>query len=102
MNAITCMNCNAPTTEADAKLFAEVFVCTACHDRAVRIFQRLETDLRRLLLMSKEAIRAALTEGKLHFEATGEQEVSKADLLKMIVQFSENKERAGTPGQTRG
>ena len=84
LDGLQCMNCKQPTGPGEAKLFAEVFVCPTCHEMAVRLFNRLETDLRRLLWMSKEVIRAALTEGKLKFEASNEQEVSKEELLQLV------------------
>lgn len=92
-DGLPCLNCKKPTPEGDAKVFAEVFVCSACHGMAERLFQRLEGELRRLLLLSKETIRVALVEGKLHFEHTNEREVPKDELFKMILQFSEKKER---------
>ncbi len=92
-DGLPCMNCKKPTPESDAKVCAEVFVCSACHEMAERLFHRLEGELRRLLLLSKETIRVALVEGKLHFAHTHERDVPKDELLKMIVQFSEKKER---------
>lgn len=103
MSGLPCMNCNKPTSDEDGKLFAEVFVCSTCYTTAERLYQRLEGELRRLLLLSKETIRVALIEGKLHAETASEQEIPKEDLLRMIVQFSERKERdAQHPRPTRG
>lgn len=88
---LACMNCGKATPESDAKVFAEVFVCSTCFTMAERVFHRLEGELRRLLLVSKEAIRVALIQGKLHFELTEEKDIPKDELLRMIMQFSEKK-----------
>lgn len=93
MSGLPCMNCRKPTADEDGKVFAEVFVCSTCYTMAERMFHRLEGELRRLLLLSKETIRVALIEGKMNFENATEQEIPKEDLLKMIVQFSERKEQ---------
>jgi hypothetical protein len=92
-DGLPCLNCKKLTPESDAKVFAEVFVCSICYEMADRLFHRLEGELRRLLLLTKETIRVALVEGKLHFEHTQEREVPKDELLRMILQFSEKKDR---------
>lgn len=92
MSGLPCMNCHQPTTEADGKVFAEVFVCTTCHTMATRLYQRLEIELKKLLAISKESIRLSLVQGKLHYGTAEEEEPSKQELLKMIVQFSEKKD----------
>lgn len=90
-SGIPCMNCRKTVSEEDGRVFAEVFVCPGCFLIAERLYQRLELELRRLLAMSKEAIRIALVEGKVS-PSSGEKEVlSKEELLKMIVQMSEKK-----------
>lgn len=93
MSGLPCLNCQTPTSEKDAKIFAEVFVCPTCYSTAERLFHRLEGELRRLLLLSKETIRNALVEGKLHLEYASEGDIPKEELLKMILQFAEKKEQ---------
>ncbi len=92
------MNCHEPAPENTAKVFANVFVCSTCYTRAERLYQRLEGELHRLLTLSKEVIRVALIEGKLHFEVTSEEDVPKEELLKMIMQFSEKKNAGRVEG----
>ena len=91
VNNLTCMNCQTVVRQADARVFAEVYVCPTCYAVAEQMYKRLEVELRRMLLMSKEAIRVALVQGKLHLPAGGLEEVSKEEVLKMIVQLSEKK-----------
>lgn len=101
-DGLPCMNCKKPTAETDAKVFAEVFVCSTCYITAERLFHRLEGELKRLLFLSKEVIRVALLEGKLHFELTHERDIPKDELLKMIMQFSEKKERDAETSRRAG
>lgn len=89
-NAMTCLNCKAPVEPADAKLFAEVFLCPDCHTQAVHFWERLDKELRSLQVMAKDAIRVSLLEGKFFFpEATGETEVSKRAVLESILSMEE-------------
>ncbi len=92
MPGLPCMNCQKPTSTNDAKIFANVFVCSTCYMTAERLFARLEGELKHLLLLSKEVIRVALIEGKLHSPLAEEREIPKEELLKMIMQFSEKKD----------
>lgn len=85
------MNCQKNVDTGEAKLFAEVFCCPDCFTIAERTYHRLEAELRKLLVMSKETIRIALIEGKLHLAPGENKDVSKEDLLQMIVQMSEKK-----------
>jgi len=94
--AMPCMNCHLPTTEEDAKVFAEVYVCSACHTIAERLFFKCEGELKRMLLVLKEAIRIALVEGKLQYGPERPlEDIPKGELLKMIVQLSEKKNEPG-------
>jgi predicted RNA-binding Zn-ribbon protein involved in translation (DUF1610 family) len=97
-NNLPCLNCGKHVTQEEAKVFAEVFVCPTCYELAARTYSRLEGELRRLLSMSKEAIRIALVEGKMQLPAGQSPEISKADLLKMIVQMAERKDARPTGG----
>jgi hypothetical protein len=86
---LECMHCHKPVPDEDGRVFAEVFVCASCYTIAERLYHRLEAELRRLLAMSKETIRIGLIEGKLSFESAPAEEVSKAELLQMIVKMQE-------------
>lgn len=92
---IPCMNCQSPVPEKDGRVFAEVFVCPTCHAMAERMYVKCEGELRRMLLLLKETIRISLVEGKLRLPpAQALEEVSKEDLLKMIVTMTEKKHAA--------
>lgn len=86
-----CMNCHKEVEPGDAKIFAEVFCCPTCFTIAERTYKRLEGELRKMLVMSRETIRVALVEGKLHLPEGETQDVSKEDVLRMIVQMTEKK-----------
>lgn len=97
MAPLPCMNCNKPVPETDAKIFGGVFCCPACFTMAESLLVRLDAELRKLQLMTKEAIRVALVQGKLHYGTNDNQEVPKAELLKMIVQMAEKKDASKAP-----
>lgn len=89
-NAMNCMNCKASVEPADAKLFAEVYLCPSCYAQAVHFWTRLDTELRNLLVMARDAIRVSLLEGKFFFpEASGDNAVSKRAVLESILSMEE-------------
>lgn len=95
MNGIPCMNCKRVLESDKGRVFAEVFVCENCHKMAESLYNRCDGELRRLLLILRESIRIALVEGKLQFSpALPNEEVPKAELLKMIVELTEKKNAA--------
>jgi hypothetical protein len=92
MTGLPCMNCGQHVDQSAGKVFAEVFVCPRCYEMAERLYTRCDGELRRMLLLLREAIRIALVEGKLQYgPATPMEDVPKADLLKMIVELTEKK-----------
>jgi len=91
VDGLSCLNCKQQIPSKDAKIFAEVFVCPTCYDTAERLFRRSEGELRMLLLMLKESIRIALIEGRLHVGKQDPDEVSKTDLLRMMVRLEEQR-----------
>jgi hypothetical protein len=91
---LSCMNCKRSVEPSEAKLFAEVFVCSGCHAMAVHFWERMERELRYLLTMSKESIRLSLLEGKFFFPEGAAQDVSKTDVLRAIVSMHEAREKA--------
>jgi hypothetical protein len=96
MDGLRCLNCPRTVPTNEAKVFAGVFVCPTCHDTAERLYRRSEGELRMLLLMLKESIRIALVEGRLHVGERSVEEVSKTDLLRMMVRLEEQR-TARTP-----
>jgi hypothetical protein len=92
------MNCRKPVDEKNARVFAEVYVCPDCYTLAEHLFDKCSAELKRMLLLLKEAIRVALVEGKLQYGPERPlDDIPKAELLKMIVQLSEKKNEPGTP-----
>lgn len=86
------MNCNRPTPPTAAKFFAEVFLCEVCAVQAVHFYQRLEQELRHLLVISKESIRLALATGKFSFPEGSAGEPSKRAVLEEIMRLEEARE----------
>lgn len=82
---LPCMNCKKPVVQADAKLFAQVFVCPDCHMQAVHFWERLDRELRYLQTMAQESIRLALIEGKFSFPEGAAADVSKQEVLQAIL-----------------
>lgn len=94
-NELCCINCHKPVSSHEARLFAGVFCCLTCYTVAEHLLLQSEMYLRRLMALTKESIRVALIEGKLH-HGTDNKELSKRDILEMIVQMSEKKDASKT------
>jgi len=84
-DSIRCMNCGAILASNEAKLFAEVMVCGACHTVAARVQDRGQAILRRLNLLLKDTLRSALKNGKVQFPMADAEVVDDQELLKKIV-----------------
>lgn len=100
--ALTCLNCDASVVDSEAKIFAGVFCCPICYSRAERLEENLQLELRRLMTMTRETIRIALVEGKLHFGADSDKEVSKTALLQQIVKLEDIKDAKKHPAVGEG
>lgn len=103
---LCCMNCNEAVPQGKACFFAEVFLCTKCHQQATHFWLRLDRELRSLQVMAKDSIRQCLLEGKFVFpevDATAAGEVSKRAVLETILTMEEaraKKEACTRPIQT--
>lgn len=97
--ALPCLNCGDDIPSDGAKCFAGVLVCPVCADRAERLEKNLQQELQRMFSMTRESIRIALVQGKLHFGGPNNQETSKTDLLKQIMRIEEMKEQSSLPPQ---
>lgn len=89
------MNCKRAVPPDKAKFFAEVFLCESCSEQAVHFYQRLEIELKHLLVMSKEALRISLVTGKFSFPEGPSGEVSKRDVLQQVLALEEAREKYG-------
>lgn len=87
------MNCKADVQQGAGKFFAEVFVCESCQTLAQHFHERLERELKHLLVMAKESIRVALVQGKFIFPEAPVGEPSKREVLESILQMNERRER---------
>ncbi len=92
--ALPCLNCNEPVKDEEAKIFAGVFCCPVCFERAERLDRSLQAELKRLFIMTRESIRIALVEGKLHFGDAANSEVPKTELMKQMVRLEEIREKS--------
>lgn len=82
---LPCPNCGKIIPPNGGVLFAAVFVCSPCGDRANRLAHKLKKDIQRMLTLSQEAIRVSLIEGKLHYGEGLPEEISKKELLETMV-----------------
>lgn len=82
------MNCGVSVPQDQAKFFAAVFLCAACGFQAESFHKRLEQELHRLLVVSKEAIRVSLISGKFSFPSDA-QEVSKKSVFEQVLRMEE-------------
>jgi hypothetical protein len=90
---LPCVNCRQKVGQVNAKFFDGVFLCPSCHGVALRVEERLTSELKMLLVMLREAIRVAACDGKLHLSDTGiAPEASKKDVLEAVLQLTERKE----------
>jgi hypothetical protein len=92
---LNCLNCKAPVDEGKAKFFGKIFVCETCYTTAESFYDRLERDLKHLLLFAHESIRVALIEGKFHLSENRLKEVSRKDLLEEILKMEQRREQRG-------
>lgn len=97
---LPCLNCHESVEGKDAKFFAGAFCCPVCFERAERLDHSLQAELKRLFVLTRESIRIALIEGKLHFGDGSNEEVSKTDLMRQMVRLEEIRDRAAKRGQT--
>ena len=88
---LPCLNCQEAIDPAQAKTFAGVLVCPGCYERAVRIENRLRSELERMLSLLREQIRMDLVQGKLHLGENRYEDISKKDLLESIVRLTDGK-----------
>lgn len=95
--ALSCLNCHETVPEDKVRIFAGVFCCSVCHQRAERLYKNLQTELDRMLLMMRESIRIAIIEGKLHYGTADGTELSKTELLRAAVQLQELKDSHDKP-----
>lgn len=86
---LACMNCRKPVPTGEVKFFAEVFLCGVCNTQAVHLHERLERELKHLLVMSKEAIRISLVKGEFSFPEGPGSEVSKREVLEQVMLLEE-------------
>jgi len=87
-----CLNCRKQVDPGKAKLFAEVFVCSECYALAESMYTRMQREMRQLLVLSREAIREALVQGRFHPTQQDKEGISKAELLREIIKLSEVKD----------
>lgn len=83
----------------DAKIFAEVLVCSTCFLMASRLYEHLHNDMTGCLLLAKDKIRELLTLGQFQY-ATEEQRspLSKQELLTAITAMYNRKDEDRVPG----
>lgn len=86
------MNCNRKGTHE----FAGVVVCADCHGRATNLLQDGETQLRKALVLLKEAIRVSLVEQTLAYDP---KHPPVADILKNVILMTEAAERRKKNGR---
>lgn len=93
---LQCLNCQRDVAPDEGRLFAQVFVCPRCFTMAERLHDRSMRELAMLQTMCREAIRVALVQGRLQFATGPDEEVSKTDVLRAIVQLEEARKGAPT------
>ena len=85
VDTFRCLNCGKEVREDQAKLFAQVYVCSECFAMAEGAYRRIEKDLKQLLVLAHESIREALVQGKLHQISSSSETSTKAELLRSLL-----------------
>lgn len=93
---LQCLNCQEGVAADEGRIFAKVFVCPRCFAMAERLHERSVRELAMLQTMCREAIRVALVQGRLQFATGPDEEVSKTDVLRAIVELEEQRKGAPT------
>jgi len=88
---LPCLNCKADVAPGAGKFFAEVFLCESCHTMAQHFHERLERELKYLLVIARESIRISLVEGKFSFPEGPAGEPSKRQVLEEILKMEEHR-----------
>lgn len=87
-----CVNCGTPLKSHEAKLFLSVYVCAGCHETATLFRDRIQAELKQLLVMTDEAIREALVTQKLHLApAARSRDVPKSELIGALIKMTEER-----------
>jgi hypothetical protein len=95
MDGLPCLNCQKPVQATEARIFAGTFVCPACFAIATRMEARLTSELKRLLLMTREAIRISIVERRLVLGPADEaRDLSKKEVLEAIIQLQDRADAA--------
>jgi len=86
------VNCGTPLKSHEAKLFLSVYVCAGCHETATLFRDRIQAELKQLLVMTDEAIREALVTQKLHLApAARSRDVPKSELIGALIKMTEER-----------
>jgi hypothetical protein len=85
---LPCLNCKKEVESTEAKLFAQVYLCSDCYNVAERLYNKGQSELKYLLIVLKESIRVAALQGKLQFRAPGE-DIPKKELLTQLAEMAE-------------
>jgi hypothetical protein len=88
---LECLNCKTGVGPNEGKIFAQVFVCPRCFEMAERLHERSLHELAMLQTVLREAIRVALVQGRLQFATGPDQEVSKTEVLRAVMQLVEER-----------
>lgn len=91
--SLPCMNCKSPVPEHEARFFGQVFICQTCHTVAESFYNRLERELKQLLIMAHESIRVALVQSKFSLAEHTPQTVSKKDILEAALRMESERDK---------
>jgi hypothetical protein len=101
MDGLPCLNCQKQVEATAAKIFAGCYVCPTCFEIASRMEARLEGELKRMLVMLREAIRVSIVERRLVLgpNDAASPDLSKKEVLEAIIQLQNARGNAAPPAQ---
>jgi len=94
---LPCLSCKKETPPDEAKVFAEVFLCSDCFLIAERLYRRGESELRMMLLVLKESIRLAALKGELQFNFGKLEDLPKEDLMSHLAKLADEAREQSVP-----
>jgi hypothetical protein len=101
VDGLPCLNCQRQVAATEAKIFAGTYCCPTCFEIAQRIEARLESELKRMLVMLRESIRISIVERRLVLgPADAARDLSKKEVLEAIIQLQTARGNAAPPAPT--
>lgn len=95
---LPCLNCKKQVSQMEICFFLGVYCCPECYKLAEHAYRRIVEELARLRSLAREAVRMALSEGRLSPAAAG---AERRDVLMTALQLEEELGKFWLRGRTK-